>query len=218
MTAKIAVATVSGRAYYLLVNELKKRGISFLSLTPTEKVPVEILTVLTTSKEHPMITPPASARASILIFEEYGNPTAIVDEAIRLVTQKPVYEHLVIGVDPGENFGLAVLGDGRTLETRICTSPEETISAIQSILSRTPATQVKVRIGDGAMSYSQELLKRLSWILPEYIAIENVSEEGTSRSMKEHSHRRTEKDKNSAIRIGQRKGKVISRKELNDDL
>jgi hypothetical protein len=212
MTAKIAVVTVSGKAYYLLVNELKRRRTMFLSLTPTEEVPPEVLVVLTTDKEYSLVAPPTNA--SIVAFEENADPVAVVDEAIRQVERKPVYKNLVIGVDPGESFGLAVLGDGVTLETRICTSSEETIAAIQSILSRIPATQVKVRIGDGAMPYSQDLIKSLSWALPEHIMIENVGEEGTSRSTKKHSHRRTERDKNSAIRIGQRNGKTIPRRRI----
>ncbi|UCD96323.1 MAG: hypothetical protein JSV35_07495 [Candidatus Bathyarchaeota archaeon] len=212
MTAKIAVVTVSGKAYYLLVNELKRRRVIFLSLTPAEEIPPEVRAVLTTGKERSMVTPPTNA--SIVVFEENADPVTVVDEAIRQAERKPVYENLVIGVDPGENFGLAVLGDGRTLETRICTSSEETIAAIQSILSRIPATQVNVRIGDGAMPYSQDLLRSLSWALPEHIVIENVGEEGTSRSTKKHSHRRTERDKNSAVRIGQRKGRVVPRRRI----
>jgi hypothetical protein len=41
MKEKVAVATVSGKAYFLLVNELKERGIEFLSVIPGETVPAE---------------------------------------------------------------------------------------------------------------------------------------------------------------------------------
>ena len=36
MKTKIAVATVAGKAYFLLINELKERGIDFLSVVPGE--------------------------------------------------------------------------------------------------------------------------------------------------------------------------------------
>ena len=42
MKAKIAVATVSGKAYYLIVSELKKKNVPFLSLTPNERIPMEV--------------------------------------------------------------------------------------------------------------------------------------------------------------------------------
>ena len=45
MKAKVAVATVSGKAYYLIVNELKKANVPFISLTPHEPIPLEIKAV-----------------------------------------------------------------------------------------------------------------------------------------------------------------------------
>jgi len=48
MRTKIAVATVSGRAYYKLVKELKERGLVFLSLVPGEAIPSTIKVVVTT--------------------------------------------------------------------------------------------------------------------------------------------------------------------------
>ena len=41
MKEKVAVATVSGTAYFLLVNELKERGIDFLSIIPGQPLPAE---------------------------------------------------------------------------------------------------------------------------------------------------------------------------------
>ncbi len=39
MKAKVAVATVQGKVYFLVVNELKERSIPFLSLIPGQSVP-----------------------------------------------------------------------------------------------------------------------------------------------------------------------------------
>ncbi len=55
MKAEIAVATISGKAYYLIVSELKKKNIPFLSLTPDESIPTEIKVVITTEKEKRLI-------------------------------------------------------------------------------------------------------------------------------------------------------------------
>ena len=49
MRAKVAVATVQGKAYFLIVNELKQRSIPFVSLIPGESVRVEIRGVITTA-------------------------------------------------------------------------------------------------------------------------------------------------------------------------
>ena len=55
MNFKVAVATVSGKAYFLLVNELKEKNIPFLSLVPGDPVPAEAKVVITTEQEKRLI-------------------------------------------------------------------------------------------------------------------------------------------------------------------
>ncbi len=55
MKAKIAVATVSGKDYYLIVRELKKKKIAFLSLMPDAPIPLDVEVIITTKKEYPLI-------------------------------------------------------------------------------------------------------------------------------------------------------------------
>jgi len=207
MKAKIAVVTVSGKAYYLLVSELKKRNAAFLSLTPNDHIPKDIRVVLTTRKEGIKI-----AHQNVLEYEEDKDPVEVVDEALRITKGKRIYEKLVVGIDPGQHFGVAVLGDGNIIETKNCSSLSETVNTIQNVLSRMPTMHTTIRIGNGAPSYSEELWRHLNEILPGNVAIESVGEEGTSKSLGETSHRREERNVSSAIRIGQRHGRVLSRK------
>jgi len=207
MKAKIAVATVSGKAYYKLVNELKSRDTPFLSLTPRDPVPPSVRVVITTGKERHLITHP-----DVLIFNEEKDPTTVVNEALRLVEGKKIYEKVVIGVDPGETFGLAVLGDGNVLETVTCSNLEETVSTVMKFLNRAPAAVNMVKIGNGAPAYTKQLLNLLDEALPEETAMEVVSEAGTSRFEREATHRREEKDVMSAIKIAERRGNIFHRK------
>ncbi len=207
MKAKIAVATVSGKAYYLLVNELKKRNVSFLSLTPNDTIPIDVKVVITTKKEHPKIT-----HENVLEYEEEKDPVEVVDEAVRIAKGKRTYERLVVGVDPGQNFGVAVLGDGNMVETKNCTSLNETVKTIKDVLNRTPVTHTIVRIGNGAPSYAEELWRLLNEALPGNVVIESVREEGTSQSLGEISHRRGKRDISSATKIAQRQGRVLPRR------
>lgn len=206
MKAKVALATVSGKAYYLLVNELKRKNMAFLSLVPNDSVPIDIRVVITTKKESSKIT-----HQNVLEYDEEENPEEIVSEAIRLIRGKRTYERLVVGVDPGRNFGVAFLGDGNILETKNCTSVSETAKTIKDILGRTPANDTTVRVGNGAPSYAEELLRRLDDALPEDVDFESVREEGTSKSLGETSHTRGRRDVSSAIKIGQRQGQILSR-------
>ena len=209
MKAKIALVTVSGRAYYKLVNELKRKGVPFWSLKPWNSVPLDAKVVITTNEERHYVTHP-----NVLIFDYESDPEMVVNEAIRIAQGKLSYEKVVIGVDPGKTYGVAVLGDNNVLKTTNCSSLEETISTILEGLGRVPAAVSVVKVGNGAPSYAKELPHSLDKALPEDVAIEIVSEAGTSRFMNKTAHRRGLRNVMSAIEIAGRKGKVFPRKKV----
>jgi hypothetical protein len=211
MKAKIAVATVSGKAYYLIVNELKKRNIPFLSLIPEEPIPMEIKVVITTEKEKNRVH-----HDKVLVLQENMEPEAIVNQAIQIIEGKETYEKIVIGVDPGEVFGLAVLADGKVIKTENCFSVKETLEKIRSVLKnieKSPATSVLIRVGDGVRVYKEMLLEALDEALPQDITLESVSEAGTNRHLSNNKHRRGLRDIASAIRIANRSGHAFPRRK-----
>ena len=206
MKAKIAVATVSGKAYYLLVNELKNRGLDFLSLTPQESVPIDIEVVITTAAERHFIKHP-----QILVYTNETDPAEVVNEAVRTLQGKKSRETIVVGVDPGKTFGLAVLSNGNVLETVTCSSIEETVSTIVNALAKLQAVAHVVKVGNGAPSIAAELLPLLDETLPKSVTIEVVSEAGTSRFVGETLHKRGLRDALSAVKIAERRGQLYQR-------
>ncbi|MCS7096602.1 MAG: hypothetical protein N3F10_04535 [Candidatus Bathyarchaeota archaeon] len=210
MKAKVAVATVSGRAYYLIVNELKKLKIPFLSLTPFESIPVDVRVVITTFKEHSLIN-----HDSVLIFKGEDELPALMNHVIKILEGKAAYEKIIIGVDPGEVFGLAVLADGKVISTGNCFSVEETINRIDGILKSLKdmdSPSIIVKVGDGTPKYRDELLRAMDEQLPPWVALETVSEAGTNRLSSEAKHRRGLRDIGSAIEIARRNGYKIQRR------
>jgi len=193
--AQVAVATLSGRAYYMLVNELKSRNVPFLSLIPGEPVPPSIKVVITTRDEADRIGHP-----QILIYNGGTEPAKIVDEALRIVMDKNLYEELVIGVDPGKTFGVAILADGKVLKREGGLSMERAIDLILSELMRNPAKVKKVRIGRGVPDLAEEVARRLEKTLPEGATVEMVNEVGTS-TIKDRGFKRKLSDAESAVRI-----------------
>jgi len=208
MKAKIAVATVSGRAYYKLVNELKSRGLPFLSLTPHKAIPIDIAVVLTTPPESRLIK-----HSKVLIYNEDSDPATVVNDAVRIVKGRGTTDTISIGIDPGKTFGLAVLSDGNVLETHTCASVQETVKTTLKILKTFTASVRIVKVGGGAPSYTQELLPLLDEALPKDVAIEVVSEAGTSRFVGENIHRRGLRDAISAVKIAERRGRLFQREE-----
>lgn len=214
MRAKIAVVTVSGKAYYLIVKDLKKRKVPFLSLTPNDPIPMEIRVVITTEKEKHLMN-----HEKVLAFEDGMELEVLINQALQIARGKECYEKIVIGVDPGEVFGLAVLADGKVVETGNCFSGEETLDKIKNVLGNlkdTPTTSVLVKIGDGVPQYKEKLLQALDKALPSNIGLESVGEAGTNRYINEAKHRRGLRDIVSAIRIAGRNGHTFPRRKTDE--
>ena len=201
MRSRIAVATVSGRAYYWLANELNRRKIPFLSLIPGEDVPPSIRVVITTKDESKRIDHPC-----ILIYTPDDDPADVIDEAIRIIKNKKNYEELVVGVDPGKTFGVAVLGDGEVLEKMEKPTLEMAIDAVLTAIKRHPARVRRIKIGDGMPDIAEEMAGRLQIAVPKDTLIEIVSEAMTS-SIKGEGSRKKISDADAAVNIA-KKGKI----------
>ncbi len=210
MKEKVAVATVSGKAYFLLVNELKERGIDFLSIIPGQPVPAEAKVVVTTEKEKPLIN-----HEKILVYDENKAPNLVVNEALKILRGKERYEKIVVGIDPGEVFGLAVVADGKVTETKNCFGTREVLVELKNMVKMFDTfTKVVVKIGNGVPVY-RELLASLDSELPREVVLVVVGEAGTDRPARRESHRRGLRDIASAIRIASRTGRAYVRKKEN---
>jgi hypothetical protein len=212
MKAKVAVATVSGKAYFLIVNKLKERSIPFISLVPGETVPAEVRAVITTDKEKHRIR-----HEKILVYDSETEPDTVVNEVMKILQGKEVYEKIIIGVDPGEVFGLAVIADGKVNETANCFSIQEVLTKISSVIKNVDfsSTAVSIKIGSGVPTY-KELIETLDFTLPPEVVLEVVSEAGTNRLLNEDKHRRGLRDIASAIRIAGRAGHVYPRRKTGE--
>jgi len=208
MKANVAVATVSGKAYYLITKELRKRNMPFLSLMPYEPIPVEVKVVITTEKEKHLIK-----HEKVLVYAEGEDPEIMISNALQIIQGKKCYERIVIGVDPGTIIGLAVVADGNVIGTENCFSVKETLQRIYNILKNvnTSVTSAFVKIGDGVPACKEELLLGLNSTLPLDIILESVGEAGTSRFLYEGKHRRGQRDMISAIKIAGRNGHEFKR-------
>ena len=112
MRPKVAVATVQGKAYFLIVNELKQRHLPFVSLIPGEQIRAEMRAVVTTPQEKHLVSHP-----KILVFDLQIDPEILGREVVMILQGKETYENVIIGIDPGEVFGMAVIADQSVIDT-----------------------------------------------------------------------------------------------------
>lgn len=206
MRAKVAVATVQGKAYFLILCELKRRNILFISLIPGQVVPVEIRVVITTPKEKPLVN-----HAKVLTYDAQTDPEVLGNQLVKVLKGKERYETVTVGVDPGDVFGVAVIADGSVIDEDNCFSVKETVDRIQHILKIVDAasTAVTVKVGNGVPIH-RELLESLDWVVPPEVVLEVVSEAGTNHYEHEAKHRQL-RHIYSAIHIAARRGYAYPR-------
>jgi hypothetical protein len=202
---EIAIVTYSGKAYYQLTSALKRKKITYYSLTPQDVIPRHVKAVITTETESQYVTHP-----NTFIFSN-EDPNRFITTIIQRVQGKNEYSQVVIGVDPGHQFGLAILGDGTLLETKLISDMKEVVAAIQSFVLNFVVEQTLIKIGNGNPLLSIELRRLLQTQLDAAINIEIVDEHGTTKNYRRYSsYNRTSKDIYSAIRIAQRRRKYTN--------
>ena len=209
MKERVAVATVQGKAYFLLVNALKEQCINFTSLIPGEAVPARVKVVLTTPQEQNKVT-----YDKIRVFGGEEDVDSLMVEVKKVLLGKEACKRIVVGIDPGETIGLAVIADGKVIEEATCRSSREVIKTIRKVLKTVDfsVTKVSVKMGDGVPVY-RELTLDLDDAMPPEVHLEVVGEAGTNRPQKLHS--RKVRHISSAIRIAGRTGQTVKRRGKN---
>ncbi len=210
MRPRVAVATVQGKAYFLIVNELKARHIPFISLMPGDFVRAEIRVVLTTEIEKPLVK-----YTKVLTFNPDADPNALGSEVTRILQGKETYENVIVGVDPGEVFGVAIIADQVVVDAENCESVRETVNKIKSSVRTFDLTKtaVTVKVGSGVPVH-RDLLETLDEELPTEVALMVVGEAGTNRYTREDKHRRGFRHMASAVQIARRIGYPYQRRQI----
>ena len=165
----LGILTEDFRLYHDLVAALKARGLPFLSLSFSRRIPETVGAVLTSPAEASRIRFPR-----VVAVEDME---AAIARALQLLKGKSEWRELLIGVDPGHEPGVAVLGDGDVLDTYLAPSPEAVREHIRAALRTFPAQQVRVRVGHGDPTNRNRILNSFA---PEDLRVEIVDEAGTT--------------------------------------
>ena len=206
MKEKVAVATVQGKTYFLLVNALREQGIGFMSLIPGQPIPSKAKLVLTTPEEKPKIN-----YDKVLLFTGENELDSLIVEVKKRLLGRENCDRIIIGIDPGEAIGLAFVADGKVIEEDNCYSSRQLITSILKVLKTVnfANTKVTVKIGNGVPIY-KDLLWDLDENMPPKVQLEIVDEAGTNKSLRVHS--RKIRHISSAIRIAGRTGRIVGRR------
>jgi hypothetical protein len=206
MKEKVAVATVQGKTYFLIVNQLREKNIPFISLVPGESVPAEISLVITTEEEKYLVN------GKILVFHGEDELDRLVEQVKVLLLGKEAFMKIVVGIDPGLAIGVVFIADGKVIEEDNCFSTKEVVDSVLKLLRNVnfEVTDVSVKIGNGVPVY-KDLLECLNQALPPQVELEVVCEAGTNKPLKENRRSRGVRHISSATLIAGRSGYIVPR-------
>ncbi|MCD6111580.1 MAG: hypothetical protein J7K08_07960 [Thermoplasmata archaeon] len=166
----LGVYTYNSELYFDLIRELRRRGVTFISIDDPVALPAEVAVVITGRGEGASI----KGVDVVEVGEDVGEA---VDAALNTIWGKKEYTEVIIGVDPGPRPGIAAVGDGLLLKALILNSPGEVLSAVEGIMRTYPSRNWLLRLGDGDPVSLKQII---SSIPPGLIDIEVVDESGTT--------------------------------------
>ena len=194
MVIVIVVATDDFEVYHGVVGELRDRSVRFTTITPGERLPDDTRVGIVGPDDDSLDVPTIRADPT--------NPRRAVDEA--LSSLRGSNGRTVVGIDPGDRPGVAVLVD-ETVVAVFQVSVEEVPELVHREIS--DARNPLVRIGDGARLQGSKLIDRL-----EDVPIELVDETGTTPYLGAGS--RGMGDVLAAVNIARREGKRVESREI----
>jgi hypothetical protein len=195
----IVVATADFELYHEVVTALRERGVAFTTVEPGDDLP-ERATVLVRGTDDERTAPETGDVA--VVEAEPGDPRAAVDAVA--ATLRDGEGRTVVGVDPGERPGIAVL-EGDTVTAAFQVPAQRVAEVVRGEVA--DATSPLVRVGDGARLVGARLLDDL----PE-VAVELVDESGTTPYL--GTGARGMGDVLAAVNIARREGERVDGREV----
>ena len=186
----LGVYTKDFSLYHDLLKVLKKRRLAYVSLSSTNNIPSRVGVILTSHRELHDI----KSQKTIAV-DVYDSIDHAVDLALQLLIGKEMYTKILIGIDPGERPGIAIVGDDILLQKTQVDSPEKVVNMVKRFLREYPAVETTIRIGHGSILSRNRIINSL---IPLEIPIEIVDETKTTPSQQ---IRRTDRDVEAAAAI-----------------
>ncbi len=191
MRKVLGILTEDFRLYHDLVAALKARDLPFASLSFARRIPETVGAVLT--------SPAEASRVRLRHVVPVDDIDSSIARALQLLKGKSEWNELLIGVDPGREPGVAIIGDGDVIDTRIAASPEAVAFHVRQAVRTFPARDVRVRIGHGDPTNRNRILNALA---RDGLRVEIVDEAGTT-------HRTPQPDVDAAIDIARTGGRRV---------
>jgi hypothetical protein len=170
----LGVYTKDFSLYHDILKVLKRRNLAYVSLRSPENIPKRVGIVLTSRDEEVLFKGDHT-----VAVDSGGSIDHALDIALQRLMGKELYSRVLVGIDPGERPGVAVVGDDIILQKDQMENPEVVVEYVKRCLDIYPAKETIVRIGHGSLMIRNRIINSLISLK---IPIEIVDETSTSRA------------------------------------
>jgi hypothetical protein len=193
----IVVATENFEVYHGVVGELRDRGVTFTTIEPGEELPEGATVVVTAADED------HAPEGVEVVRADPENPRRAVEEVVTILRGDG--GKLVVGVDPGDRPGIAVLS-GEMVVAAFQVPADQVADAVHDEVA--DAVDPLVRIGDGARLLGARIIDDF-----EGVTVELVDETGTTPYL--GTGTRGMGDVLAAVNIARIEGEEIESREID---
>jgi hypothetical protein len=190
----IVVATADFELYHGVVAELRERGVEFTTVEPGDAIPERTRVLITGDDD------PAPDEDVEVVHADPGDPRRAVEASLSSLRDGG---QTVVGVDPGERPGIAVLS-GEVVVAAFHVPLADAAEVIEGEIA--DATDPIVRVGDGARLVGASLIDDLD------VPVELVDETGTTPSL--GTGARGMGDVLAAVNIARRSGEQVRERTI----
>ncbi|MHA1904733.1 MAG: hypothetical protein ACW968_11760 [Candidatus Thorarchaeota archaeon] len=205
----VAIATRRPKTLYVVVNLLKRLGIDFEICTPEDGKCDSAKVVITTEEETANLDP-----SRLVIVQRNSDEDHIEIEVMLKLLGVDETKEIVIGVDPGLRFGLALVVNGSVVFSRTLSSPHEAVNLTRKLAVYShqmfPDIRFVIRLGTGSKLYYVLYLRALTNAISG-VGVELVNEHHTTKDVAPRGYTT---DQSSAVMIAARTGRTSSKNDL----
>lgn len=169
---RVGLVTRDPVLYGELAVFFRERRVPTVSLLPGQTIPGRVAVVVTSAREA------ASIRFNHIVVAVPGDLMPVWAAVQEALGGRKMFDELVVGIDPGDRPGYAVIGaGGRCLARGTASSPEDVAGLGRRIREGFPDAELRFRVGSGDRIHRSRIVNAL---LPLRRPVEVVDETSTT--------------------------------------
>ena len=196
----VNIVTKNFRFLYTVENILSKiNEIKINHVLPEEFTIYNSDVIITTEAEKNVI------KSNKIFIPKAFNHYYLFSNILLIANSKKKFGEVVVGIDPGENIGFAVIGEGKSiLGTGEFFTAVDAVKETITVFFNIETDIFKVNIGRGGGKIKEEIIKRLKSIFHEKVTVNVINEDFTSQNKNRLLEIRYSKNINAALNIASR--------------